>query len=232
MENELSWFDRVITPKTKAYKDFAKEVENTSPEIFYRDGERKFSEQEKKFMQIHKSTANKIIQGSAYTVNTIFNVDTDTSDKTNYKSSAEVVRFINKQKTDGKILIIQDNTAFRELTINNEVAKQKYLSDSWAKELEVRTDLSFGMNASEIDERQADHYRRYEIEVKKLDIEINPAIDEGNGVFESMMPFDGDENVPEFDDFYIEENIEGNLTPATNLSEGWIWRDYDDGSVH
>ncbi|KUJ54340.1 MULTISPECIES: hypothetical protein [Chryseobacterium] len=45
-----------------------------------------------------------------------------------------------------------------------------------------------------------------------------------------MMQFDGDENVPEFDDFYIEENIEENLTPATNLPEGWVWRDYDDGS--
>ncbi|WP_343662839.1 DUF6449 domain-containing protein [Chryseobacterium mucoviscidosis] len=226
MENELSWFDRVITPKTKAYKDFAKEVENTSPEIFYRDGERKFSEREKKFMHIHKSTANKIVQGSAYTVNTIFDVDTDTSVKTNYKSSAEVVRFINKQKTDGRILIIQDNTAFTELTIDNEAAKQKYLSDSWAKELEVRTDLSFGMTTSEIDDRQADHYRKYEIEVKKLDIEINPSIEEANGVFESMMQLDGDENVPEFDEFYIEET----LTPATNLPEGWIWRDYDDGS--
>lgn len=230
MENELSWFDRVITPKTKAYKDFAKEVENTSPEIFYRDGEKKFSEREKKFMQIHKSTANKIFQGSAYTVNTIFNVDTDTSVKTNYKSSAEVVRFISKQKTDGRILIIQDNTAFTELTIDNEAAKQKYLSYSWAKELEVRTDLSFGMTTSEIDERQADHFRKYEIEVKKLDIEINPSIEEANGVFESMMQFDEDENVPEFDDFYIEGNIEENLTPATNLPEGWFWRDYDDGS--
>lgn len=230
MENELSWFDRVITPKTKAYKDFAKEVENTSPEIFYRDGERKFSEREKKFMQIHKSIANKIVKGSAYTVNTIFNVDTNTSVKTNYKSLAEVVRFINQQKTDGRIFIIQDNTAFTELTIDNEAVKQKYLSDSWAKELEVRTDLSFGMTASEIDERQADHFRKYEIEVKKLEIEINPSIEEANGVFESMMQFNGDKNVPEFDDFYIEENIEENLTPATNLPEGWTWRDYDDGS--
>lgn len=230
MKNELSWFDRVITPKTKAYKDFAKEVENTSPEIFYRDGERKFSEREKKFMQIHKSTANKIVQGSTYTVNTILNVDTDTSVKINYKSSAEVVRFISKQKTDGRILIIQDNAAFTELTIDNEVANQKYLSDSWAKELEVRTDLSFGMTASEIDDRQADHYRKYEIEVKKLDIEINPSTEEANVVFESIMQFDGDENSPEFDDFYIEENIEENLTPATNLPEGWVWRDYDDGS--
>ncbi|MFY1047458.1 hypothetical protein [Chryseobacterium sp. GP-SGM7] len=172
MENELSWFDRVITPKTKAYKDFAKEIEDTSPEIFYRDGERMFSEREKKFMQIHKSTANKIVQGSAYTVNAIFNVDTETSIKTNYKCSAEVVRFINKQKTEGRILIIQDNAAFTDLTIDNEATKQKYLSDSWAKELEVRTDLSLGMTASEIDERQADHYRKYEYYEKEISVKV------------------------------------------------------------
>lgn len=114
MENELSWFDRVITPKTKAYKDFAKEIENTLPEIFYRDGERKVSEREKKFMQIHKSTASQMIIGSNYAVNTIFNADTDTSVKTNFKSSAEVVRFIDKQKTDGRFLIVEDTIALKK----------------------------------------------------------------------------------------------------------------------
>lgn len=48
MENKLSWFDRVITPKTKAYKDFEIEIKNTAPEMFFRDGERRFSNQEKK----------------------------------------------------------------------------------------------------------------------------------------------------------------------------------------
>jgi hypothetical protein len=33
-----------------------------------------------------------------YTVNTIFNSDTDTSVKDNFKSLAELVRFIDKQK--------------------------------------------------------------------------------------------------------------------------------------
>jgi hypothetical protein len=41
------------------------------------------------------------------------------------------------------------------VTIGNEAAKQIYLSDSWANELEKRTDLSLGMTTSEIDERQA-----------------------------------------------------------------------------
>ena len=34
MEKKLSWFDRVFTPKTKAYKNFEKEIKNTAPEIF------------------------------------------------------------------------------------------------------------------------------------------------------------------------------------------------------
>ena len=46
MEKELSWFDKLITPRTKAYKDFVKEMENASSEIFFKDGERKFSDQE------------------------------------------------------------------------------------------------------------------------------------------------------------------------------------------
>lgn len=55
MENELSWFDRVITPKTKAYKDFVNEQKNTSSEMWFQDGERIFTDQEKKFMQIYNN---------------------------------------------------------------------------------------------------------------------------------------------------------------------------------
>ena len=50
---ELTFFDKYITPKTKAYKDFISEMETTSPEIFFKNGEREFSEKEKKWMQIY-----------------------------------------------------------------------------------------------------------------------------------------------------------------------------------
>lgn len=60
MENQkLSFWDKNITPLTNKYKNFIKEMENTPSEIFYRDGEREFSEQEKKFMQIYKYKENK-----------------------------------------------------------------------------------------------------------------------------------------------------------------------------
>jgi len=50
---KLSLKDKYITPLTKEYKDFVKEMENSSPEAFYMDGERSFTEKEKKFMQIY-----------------------------------------------------------------------------------------------------------------------------------------------------------------------------------
>ena len=230
MEDELNWMDRNITPRTGAYKNFVKEMESMSPEQFFRDGERKFSDREKKFMQIYKSTANQIVQGSAYTVNTIFNADTDTSVKINFKSLAEVVRFMDKQKIDGRILIIQDNQAFTEVTIGNEAAKQIYLSDSWAKELDLRTDLSLGMTTSEIDERQADHFRKYEMETDRSTIEINTSIEKTKDYIESTLSFDWEENSLGFDDLFSEEDFNENLIPASGLPKGWIWQEYDDGS--
>ena len=53
IEQKLSLKDKYITPLTKEYKDFVKEMENSSPEAFYMDGERSYTEKEKKFMQIY-----------------------------------------------------------------------------------------------------------------------------------------------------------------------------------
>ncbi|WBS74192.1 hypothetical protein PF438_14955 [Elizabethkingia meningoseptica] len=167
MEKKLNWFDRVITPKTKAYKDFEKEIKNTAPEIFFRDGERKFSEKEKMFMQIYKSKENQLIIGSAFTVNITFNADSETSVKNNFKNLAEVIPFIERQKINNIVLTIQNNSALTEVTIDSESSKQKFISDSWAMELENRSDLSLGLNSTQIDERQAHHYRIYEMEMKK-----------------------------------------------------------------
>lgn len=54
MENKLSWFDRIITPKKQVYKNFIQRLETTSPEIWFQDGERKFTDLERKFLQIYK----------------------------------------------------------------------------------------------------------------------------------------------------------------------------------
>ncbi len=55
MSTNLSWFDRNIIPLTKAYRDFVKAKESTTPERWNQDGERKFTDQQKKFLQIYKS---------------------------------------------------------------------------------------------------------------------------------------------------------------------------------
>ena len=35
MEDNLTWFDKNIVPRTKAYKDFVFEMKNSSPENFF-----------------------------------------------------------------------------------------------------------------------------------------------------------------------------------------------------
>jgi len=69
MENKLSWFDRLIIPKTKAYKDFENEIRYSTPELFFKDSERKFSNQEKRFRQICKYRESKNIEGCDFSVN-------------------------------------------------------------------------------------------------------------------------------------------------------------------
>lgn len=230
MEKKLSWFDRVFTPKTKAYKNFEKEIKNTAPEIFFRDGARRFSNQEKRFMQIYKSRESQMIQGAAFTVNSIFISDSKALIKTNFESFGEAVRFVDKQRIDDRFLIVQDNTSFKEVIITDEASKQKFLSDSWAKELEKRTDLSLGMTNTQIDEQQTHHYQNYEIEAEKLGIQINPLTEELNNSRESSGQIDWNENNFEFDDLFSKDDFDESLVPASGLPEGWIWREYDDGS--
>jgi hypothetical protein len=44
---------------------------------------------------------------------------------------------------------------------------------------------------------------------------------------ESTLSFDLEENSH---DLFSDEDFEENLTPASNLPDGWTWNDYDDGS--
>lgn len=55
--------------------------------------------------------------------------------------------------------------------INNPAELQLAISDFWAKELSSKTDLSEGLNWKQIDEKQSEHYRNYEAEFAKLDID-------------------------------------------------------------
>ncbi|AZB08295.1 hypothetical protein EG344_05190 [Chryseobacterium sp. G0162] len=216
MEDELNWMDRNITPRTGAYKNFVKEMESMSPEQFFRDGERRFTDKEKKFMAIYQSKGKEFIQGSNFTLKTFFNSNQGFPIEDKFNTTAELVRFIEKQQLANKHLILQNNRESTEITISNESIKQKFLSDLWAKELEKKTDLSSGLTYSQIDEKQAHHYRNYEVEAAKLSLEGGHQIE----------MTDLEENA----DFFSDEGFEENLTPASDLPDGWTWNDYDDGS--
>ncbi|WP_028123325.1 hypothetical protein [Epilithonimonas tenax] len=216
MEDNLTWFDKNIVPRTKAYKNFVKEMESMSPEIFFRDGERIFTDKEKNFMSIHQSKGRAVIIGSNFTLKTIFNSNPDLVIRDTFNNPAELVRFIEKQQLANKQLILQNNRESTEITISYESIKQKFLSDLWAQELEKKTDLSSGLTYTQIDEKQAHHYRNYEVEAAKLLLEVAHQIEEP----------DLEKNV----DFFSDEGFEENLIPASSLPNGWTWNDYDDGS--
>ncbi|MCT3897628.1 hypothetical protein HZQ13_05905 [Elizabethkingia anophelis] len=216
MEDELNWMDRNITPRTVAYKNFVKQMENTSPEHFFRDGERTFTDREKKFMSIHQSMGREFIQGSNFTLKTFFNSNQDFPIEDKFNTPSELVRFIEKQQLNNKVMILQNAVKFTETIIDSEATKHKVLSDLWAQELQVKTDLSSGLTYTQIDEKQAHHYRNYEVEAAKISLE---------GIHQIEMT-DLEENA----DFFSDEGFEENLTPASDLPDGWTWNDYDDGS--
>lgn len=216
MEDNLSWFDKNLVPRTKAYKNFVKEMENTSPEQFFRDGERVFTDKEKKFMSICQSKGREVIIGSNFTLKTIFNSNQDFPLEDKFNDPAELVRFIEKQQLNYKVLILQNNTELTETIIDSEAIKHKVISDLWAKELEKKTDLSSGLTNIQIDEKQAHHYRNYEVEAAKLLSEVAYQVEEPD--------------LEEHTDLFSDEGFKEDLIPASNLPDGWTWNDYDDGS--
>lgn len=62
--------------------------------------------------------------------------------------------------------MLKDNLSNSKIMINNDATKFKVISDFWAKELSYKTDLSKGMSNTQIDEKQAEYYRNYEISAK------------------------------------------------------------------
>ncbi|WBX97849.1 hypothetical protein [Chryseobacterium gambrini] len=216
MEDKLNWMDRNISPRTGAYKNFVKEMESMSREHFFRDGERKFTDREKKFMVIYQSKEREFIQGSNFTLKTIFNSNQDFPLEDKFNDPAELVRFIEKQQLNYKVLILQNNTELTETIIDSESIKHKVLSDLWAKELEKKTDLSSGLTNTQIDEKQAHHYRNYEVEAAKLLSEVAYQVEEPD--------------LEEHTDLFSDEGFKEDLKPASNLPDGWTWNDYDDGS--
>lgn len=172
MQNELSWLERIVIPKTKAYKNFIEEMENTSSEEWMVDGEREFSEKEKKYLQIYdyKNGIKEIpfleisIKGK----------------KNHFFDIQEGIAFFEKQNINEKSnVIIKNNLNGYQALVNNNAEKYKIISDFYAMELTLPTHLSDNISKTQIDEKQAHYYRQYEAEAKNLDLEITPFIEIG-----------------------------------------------------
>ncbi|HAY3557025.1 JAB domain-containing protein [Elizabethkingia anophelis] len=93
------------------------------------------------------------------------------------------------QNNGEKKLHFIDNRNQNVIVIDNAAITQKVISDLYAKELEKRTDLGKGLTNTQIDEKQALHYRNYEAEAKKLGIPITPHIDPSINPMEEKEKF-------------------------------------------
>ncbi|WP_078792365.1 JAB domain-containing protein [Elizabethkingia meningoseptica] len=93
------------------------------------------------------------------------------------------------QNNGEKKLSFVDNRNQSVIVIDNAAITQKVISDLYAKELENRTDLSKELTNTQIDEKQALHYRNYEAEAKKLGIPITPHIDPSINPIEEKEKF-------------------------------------------
>ncbi|WP_078406545.1 JAB domain-containing protein [Elizabethkingia anophelis] len=114
------------------------------------------------------------------------------------------------QNNGEKKLHFIDNRNQNVIVIDNAAITQKVISDLYAKELEKRTDLGKGLTNTQIDEKQALHYRNYEAEAKKLGIPITPNIDP------SINP------IEEKEKFFIIEDLQ--ITPEQRDPEN-EWED-------
>jgi hypothetical protein len=181
MENELSWLDRIIIPKTQAYKNFIKEMERTPTERWMMDGEREFTEKEEKFLQIY-NYKNGIKEIPVLEISV-------KGKNSQFSDIQKGITFFEKQNiNENSDVSIKNNLIGYGVSVNNNAEKYKILSDLYAMELTQPTHLSGNLSKTQIDEKQAHYYRQYEAEAKKLDVEITPFISEKSTINNSQHP--------------------------------------------
>ncbi|MXS71893.1 hypothetical protein GSF70_11765 [Flavobacteriaceae bacterium W22] len=175
MENELSWSERHITTRNPAYKRFVKELES-NPEEFFRKG---LTNRQERFLKIYDALNFEKTKDD-YQFNVVVKFNNKAELFLSFENNTKAVSYIEKSDfAEKKSYLFRDIPNEFEVSISNAADKEKFLSDVWAKELEKRTGLSSGLTVTQIDERQAFHYRNYETEAKKLGIESTPFIEIG-----------------------------------------------------
>lgn len=172
MENELSWLDKIIIPKTQAYKNFIKEMEDTPSEQWMMDGERRFTEKEEKFLKIYDYKNG---------IKEVPVLEVSVKGKQNQFSDIQKgIAFFEKQNINEKSKVnIKNNLIGVRMSVKNNAEKYKIISDFYALELTQPTRLSDNITKTQTDEKQAHYYRQYETEAKKLGIESTPFIETG-----------------------------------------------------
>lgn len=172
MENELSWLDKIIIPKTQAYKNFIKEMEDTPSEQWMMDGERRFTEKEEKFLKIYDYKNG---------IKEVPVLEVSVKGKQNQFSDIQKgIAFFEKQNINEKSKVnIKNNLIGVRMSVKNNAEKYKIISDFYALELTQPTRLSDNITKTQIDEKQSHYYRQYETEAKKLGIESTPFIEIG-----------------------------------------------------
>ena len=175
MENELSWPERHITTRNPAYKRFVKELES-NPEEFFKKG---LTNRQERFLKIYDALNFEKTKDD-YQFNVVVKFNNKAELFLSFENNTKAVSYIEKSDfAEKKSYLFRDIPNEFEVSISNAADKEKFLSDVWAKELEKRTGLSSGLTVTQIDERQAFHYRNYETEAKKSGIELTPFIKTG-----------------------------------------------------
>ena len=175
MENELSWSERHITTRNPAYKRFVKELES-NPEEFFRKG---LTNRQERFLKIYDALNFEKTKDD-YQFNVVVKFNNKAELFLSFENNTKAVSYIEKSDfAEKKSYLFRDIPNEFEVSISNAADKEKFLSDVWARELEKRTGLSSGLTVTQIDERQAFHYRNYETGAKKSGIESTPFIEIG-----------------------------------------------------
>lgn len=125
---QLSWFDRTMTPKTTEYKDFVHKMQNSSPEEFFEGGARDLSDKEKKFLKIYQNLDYPF---------SIIAADTKENSTLLYhfEDKKQVIDFIDKiEFQDLKSYNLRDNEKQIDFPIGDRGEREKLISDLWQRE--------------------------------------------------------------------------------------------------
>lgn len=114
-----------------------------------------------------------------------------------------------------------------KIIFSSELEKQKILSDIWAAELSKRTNLSFSMTSTQIDEKQALHYRKYETLSKKEGLPINPLLE--NQILENISEklseeYEASAEGFSFNNLDIENDFTDTLIEDIENGNGDLWK--------